>query len=280
MVLQPVHSGAELRIRVRERALEVFERLRRPDARDDVLSLGVDQELAAHDLLTGCRIAREGDARRRMRARVSEHHLDDVDGGSDRVGDLVQPAVHPCARVLPGAEDGLHRLVKLGERILWKRSSECIDVDALVRLHELFQIVRSKVRVGLGTELGLPSSESFFEEVSIDAVDDLSVHLNQTAVGVVGEMRVTRCATKSLSRGVGEAEVEDAVHHPRHRDRRTRAHRDEQRVVGRSEVLARLRLQSCDRTIELVAEPRRDALAVTQVIAAGVRGDREARGNR
>ena len=60
---------------------------------------------------------------------------------------------------------------------------------------------------------------------------------------------------------VVEAEVEDRVHHPRHRDGRARAHGDEQRVVRVAEVLARLALERGDVLCDLGLEPFRQLAA-------------------
>ena len=109
----------------------------------------------------------------------------------------------------------------------------------------------------------------------VDAVHDLAVHLDQAAVGVVGEARVAGRRSQALDRDVVEAEVEDRVHHPRHRDRRARAHRDEQRIGRVAEALARLLLERRDVRADLVVEARRHLLAARHVGATRVGRDRE-----
>ena len=56
--------------------------LRRADAGDDVLALGIDQELAVEFMRPGRGVAGEGDAGRRRLAHIAEHHGLDVDGGT------------------------------------------------------------------------------------------------------------------------------------------------------------------------------------------------------
>ena len=46
VALEPRHRLEQLSVCLRKRRPPSLERLRRPDARDDVLSLGVDEELA------------------------------------------------------------------------------------------------------------------------------------------------------------------------------------------------------------------------------------------
>src|SRR5207248_7526348 len=72
------------------------------------------------------------------------------------------------------------------------------------------------------------------------------------------------------------AEVEDRVHHPRHRDRRTGADRDEQRVARIAEALARLVLQCAQMPLDLGLEAFGELLAVLHVRAARIGGDGEA----
>ncbi len=125
----------------------------------------------------------------------------------------------------------------------------------------------------------LQCRQSVLEAVRTDPVDDLAEHLDQPAVGVVGEARVLRARGQALDRLVVEPEVEDRVHHPRHRDRRAGAHRDEQWVGRVAESLAGLLFEPADVLRDLGFEP------VWQVVlghvgAARVGRDREPRRNR
>src|SRR5262249_61361150 len=74
-------------------------------------------------------------------------------------------------------------------------------------------------------------------------------------------------------------EVEDRVHHARHRDGRPRAHGDEQRVVRIAEVLARPLLERLDMAPHLGVEALRRLLPRAHVGAARVGRDREAAGH-
>ena len=53
-----------------------------PTAGDNVFALCVREELAPKDVLTGTRVSREADARAGSLTLVTEHHLNDIDGGS------------------------------------------------------------------------------------------------------------------------------------------------------------------------------------------------------
>ena len=123
VLLEPRRDLAQLLVGLRHHLLELADRLRRADAGDDVLALRVDQELAVELLGAGRRVAREADAGRRAIAGVAEHHHLHVDGGADRVGDVVDAAVFLGARVVPRAEHGVARHAQLLGRILRERPS-------------------------------------------------------------------------------------------------------------------------------------------------------------
>ncbi len=59
---------------------------------------------------------------------------------------------------------------------------------------------------------------------------DVRVHRDEAPVGVVGEARVLRPPREPLRRRVVQAQVQDRVHHPRHRGARPRTHAHEERV--------------------------------------------------
>ena len=111
----------------------------------------------------------------------------------------------------------------------------------------------------------------------LDAVDDLAVHLDQPPVGVVREALVARGLREPGDRLVVEAEIEDRVHHPGHRDCGARANGDEQRVVRIAEPLARLAFERGDVLGHLGLEPVGQRTVRRHVRAGRVGGDGEAR---
>ena len=116
--------------------------------------------------------------------------------------------------------------------------------------------------------------------MAVDPVDRLAVHLDQAPVRVVGEAAVARALAEPFDRVVVEADVEDRVHHPRHRDRRAGADGDEQRVVAVAEALPGVLLQRAHMRLDLLEQPGRHPPALAHVRAAGLGRDREPRGNR
>ena len=149
-----------------------------------------------------------------------------------------------------------------------------VAVDPLERGEELAQVVRGQVGVLPRAAGLLEIAQRLLEAVPVDPVDDLAEHLHEAAIRVVGEARVAVALGEPFGRRVVEAEVEDRVHHPRHRDRSARADGDEQRVRRVAEALAGALLEPRHVLGNLVLEPV-GKLVRRHVGAAGVGRDRE-----
>ena len=79
-------------------------------------------------------------------------------------------------------------------------------------------------------------------------------HLDQAAIGVVGEARIVAALGQAFDRLVIQAEVEDGVHHAGHGELRARAHADQQRIVGAAELLPLQLLEMLQRFIHLAID--------------------------
>ncbi len=93
MPLESLLRRLELLVRPRESNGHVRDRKRGAKARDDILALGVDEELAVEHTLTRRRIAREGDACPGVVPEVAEYHGNDTDRRAQRVGNAMDAAV-------------------------------------------------------------------------------------------------------------------------------------------------------------------------------------------
>ena len=279
VVLEPLEGLDEVVVRLRQALVHPVDRLRRADARDDVLSLRVDEELAVQAPLAGRRVAGEADARAGGVALVAEHHLHDVDGRTEVVGDLVRAAVDLRARRLPGVEHGSRRALELLARVLREPRADLALVQRLVRLDQLPEVVGGQLDVLSHAALLLERLQLALEHVGVDPVHDLAVHLDQAAVRVEREPRVPGRRREPFDRDVVQPEVEDRVHHPRHRDRRAGADGDEQRVGRVTEALAGALLEPGDVLVHLGPELL-GHLARLHRCAARVRRDRESGGHR
>ena len=249
---------------------------RGPDARDHVLALGVGQVLAVEDLLAGVGVAGERDAGPRVVAHVPEHHRHDVDRGPEVVGDVLAVAVVVGALAEPGGEDGLDREVELLVGVRGEVAAGVGLHDALELLDERLEVVDRQVGVGgaVAVEL-LARLERLVEPRAVHVHDDPAEHLDEPAIRVPAEPLVARERDQALQRLLVEAEVEDRVHHPGHRELGARADGDEQRVLRVAEALARPALDLAHRLEDVVPQARGQRLAGREVVVAGLGRDRE-----
>ncbi len=230
VALEAVERVDQLLERGRHELVHPLDRLGRADAGDDVLALRVQEELAVELPLAGRRVPREADARSGRVAAVPEHHLHDVHGGPEILGNVVRPAVDVRTRRVPGVEDGAVGAAQLVSRLLRERPVGLVLVDGLERRDELAQVVGGEIDVVRDTARGLEIGQCLLEAMPVDAVDHLAVHLEEPPVRVEREAGVAGRRREPLDGHVVQSEVEDRVHHSRHRDRRTGAHRHEQRL--------------------------------------------------
>ncbi len=112
----------------------------------------------------------------------------------------------------------------------------------------------------------------------LDIEDDVAEHLDEAAVGVIGEARVLGALGQSLDALIVEAEVQNRVHHAGHGKLCARAHGDEQGVGTGTELLALQGFELLEGSIHLVVHVFADLAA--HVLATGFGLNRESRRNR
>src|SRR5260370_17313763 len=93
------------------------------------------------------------------------------------------------------------------------------------------------------------------EQIAIDAHHGFAEHLDEAAARVEGEALVAGEFCEPLGGLLVEAEVQDRVHHARHRELGPGADADQQRVVWIAEFLACLSLQGFQRRARLLPHP-------------------------
>ena len=191
--------------------------LRRPDACDHVLALRVDQIFTVELVFAGRGITGERHAGRAVLAHVAEHHGLHVHRGAPVLGNVVQPAIGDRARDHPALEHGADRTPELLVRILWKRRPELVLHARLVGLDQRLQIVRSKMRVERDAAVLLVELEDLLEIVVLHAKHDVTVHLDEAAIAVIGEARVAAARRKPQDGFVVETQVQHGIHHAGHR---------------------------------------------------------------
>lgn len=243
---------------------------------DDVLALGVGEVVAVD--ADGARggVAGEGDTGAGVLAEVAEHHGTDVDGGAQVVRDALLAAVEPRAVAVPGVEDGVDGEVHLLARVLREGPAGLALDDALEHLDQFLEVGSVQVQVVDGALGVLGLVQGLLEQLAVDAQHGLAEHLDQAAVGVPGEALVAGLRDQTDHRGVGEADVQDGVHHAGHGELGPGPDRDQQRVVGLAELLAHLLLKGVQVGADLLVEGGGLAAGLQEDLA-GLGGDGEPR---
>ena len=261
---------------LRELLLHLVDVHRGADTCDDVLALCVSQELTEEALLAGRRVSRERNAGAAVIAHVTECHRLHVDSRAPGVGDIVVAAVHICTRVVPGAEhslDGAHQLLlRVGREVL----TELLLVLCLELVRELVKVLGGQLDVLLHTALFLHLVDELLKVLLADFHDDVGVHLDKSSVAVPSPARVVGLLCEHLDDVLVEAEVQDGVHHARHRSSCTGANRDEKRILLVTELLAGNLLHLRNIVIDLRLNLRVDLAAVLIVLCASLGRNREA----
>ena len=191
VLLEPLDRRDELVVGLGQQLAHARDRLGRADAGDDVLALRVLQELAVQHALAGRRVAREADAGARALAAVAEHHLADVGGGAEVVGDVVARAGRRARAARPRSgrpREIARRSCSRGS--CGKSVPGALAVEPLELGAEPAQVVAREVGVELRRRARpCAASSASSKTCDADARDDVAEHLQEAAVGVVGEAR-------------------------------------------------------------------------------------------
>ena len=141
---------------------------------------------------------------------------------------------------------------------------------------ELFHVVGVQLVVVGDAFFGFDLVDDFLKGGFRKLHDDVGEHLDETAVGVIGKAGVVRQTGETLHDRIVEAEVQNGVHHARHRSARAAADADEERVVRVAEFLAAFVLHAFEIFVNLALDLIADGLAVLVVVGAGLGGDGKA----
>ena len=192
----------------------------------------------------------------------------------------MEPAIGDGAGVLPGAEHRGNRAPELSVEVLRERRAE-LGLDELLEAgDEVGPILGGEFGVELDTFQIFVVLEDLLEQLVVEAEHHVGIHLNEAAIGIVGEAPVAGAPRQTLHGPVVETEIEHGIHHARHRGARTRAHRDEQRIVDIAELGADTPADFVERRAHQRLQLLRELAAKLVIDRAEFRGDGEARRNR
>ena len=245
MRLQPRVEFLELAVDLRHFLFHVGNRFGRADAGHHVLALGIGQVFTVDHVFAGAGVAREADASARVGPHVAKHHRDDIHGraAGHLFGNLELAPVVNGAFAVPGPEHGADGDFELLVRIFRERLAGVAADDRQELGGQLGQMLGLQIDVLPGAIARLDHRHRRVKMLVANAQRDLAEQLDKTAPGIVAKARVAGLRNQALERALIQPQVEDGVHHARHRHGGTGAHRHQQRLVGAAKGLAGFLLQ-------------------------------------
>ncbi len=285
MLLEDGANPVEFPVRLRHLLRQLGDRLRRAHASHDVFALGVDEKLAVELLRSVGGIAGERHTRTGVVAGVAIDHRLHVDRRAPFRGDVVFAAIDDGPVVHPRPEHRAGRPPQLLPRILRKLLAGPFLDQRLEPRHQFLQVVHRQLRV-----LDILLVPLVFQRVNhrlkrlvilvfafLHPHHDIAVHLDEPPVTVPREPLVLRRRHQRQHRLVVQAEIQNRVHHSRHRIARARPHRDQQRHRGLvTELRAHDLLDGRHTGLDLRVEAGRIGLLVLVIIRADFRRNRKA----
>ncbi len=257
------------------------------DARYHVFALCVDQVFAVEEVFTRCCVAREGYAGRRVVAHVAEYHRLYRYGRAPFRRNVVELAVKDGTLVHPRTEYGTDSAPELIPGICREILAGLFLYGCLEVVHQLLQVVGRQVGVVFHAALLFLRIDQLLERIvllfrsGLHAQHHVAVHLYETAVRVPCETGIARALGYGFHGLVVHTQVEDGVHHARHRSACTRTDRYQQRHLFVAELHAGQFFDVLHRLLHFGAKQPHDFLAsLCVVFAAYFGGDGESRGNR
>ncbi len=118
------------------------------------------------------------------------------------------------------------------------------------------------------------------KDVAVHVQYNIGVHLDETPIGVVGKALIATLSNDALNGVVIETEVEDCIHHSRHRGASTGTHRNQQWVLRVTKFFIHQLLDLSQILIDLILQTSRVVAVVLVELGADFRGKGETGRNR
>src|SRR5690242_21747874 len=98
--------------------------------------------------------------------------------------------------------------------------------------------------------------------------NDVTVHLDEAPKRIVREARTAALMRQALHRAVVQSEIQNRLHHARHRHRSTGSNGDEEGIARITEALARHVLEPLHVLVDFLLEARRNPTTAQKLDAA------------
>src|SRR5262245_44705501 len=127
--------------------------------------------------------------------------------------------------------------------ILWKFALSVFLDKFLIGVDNRLQIRFGELGIELDLRFRLLCVEYVIEMLHVDAERDFAEHLNEPPVAIECKTRISAAGSQAFHSFIVEAEIENRVHHSRHRKLSARAHAHQERIIGIAETFAHAMLE-------------------------------------
>ena len=280
MVFEFLCNGCKFFVNAGTDVVELFDALRSTDTCNNVFALCVDKEFAEEFVFAGCGVTGKCNAGTGKVAAVTEYHGLYVYCSTPGIRDIVHAAVIVCAGVIPGTEYGFNGTDKLFAGFGGEAFAFLFKIVFLETNYHLFKVVCVKVGVVFNPFCFFHFVDDDFEGGLRNFFNNVCVHLDETAIGVVCKALVIGDFCKTFNNFVVKTEVEDGIHHTGHRSSCAGTYGNEKRVVFIAEGFSGDFFKFCKIFIDLCFDFSIDLAAVLIILGAGFGGYGEALRNR
>ena len=211
--------------------------LRRTNTSHNVFALCVDEPFAIEDVFASGGIAAEAYASGGGVAHVTEYHSHYGNSRTPLCGDAFHLAVEDGALVHPAVKHGADSAPELLHGIGGECLARLCEDGFLEEGYELLEVFHIKFVIQLHALFFLYLFNDSLEGVDVVLVGGLhtkhhvAIHLHETAISVVGEAGVVGLTSQTFYHLIVQTEVEDGIHHTRHRGARARAYGEEEGIL-------------------------------------------------
>ena len=227
--------------------------LRSTDTGNHVFTLCINQILAIEKVLTGSSIAAEANTRSRALAHITEYHSLNAYGSTPFVRNSLHLTIQNSTFVHPGVEYGTNGTPQLLVGTSREVFSGLFFHRSLELLHEFLKVFHLKLVIQLHAFSMFHLFYNSLERVYIflvhrfHAQHHVAIHLHETTVRVPCKACITCLTDNTFYHFVIQSQVQNRIHHTRHRCARTGTYRHQQRIFNVTEFRFHQRFHVSDR---------------------------------
>ena len=234
--------------------------LRSANTSHNVLALSINQILTIEQVLTSTGITREANASSTIVAHVAIDHGLNIDSSTILLRNLVHAAVQDGTIIVPAIKHGIDGTPELIVGISREILARVLLDSGLEANDELLEVIHLELCIKLHALLLFHVLDNCLKGVDVGLVGrfhaqhNVTIHLHKAAVAIPREPWIARLLGQCLGHIVVDTQVQDSVHHTRHRHGCTRANRYQLGIAGVVKLVTCQALDVLDRFLHIILD--------------------------